>query len=320
VTITANRNDADLKAGLFLRRHLEQNLGRVLQKRFRELPYANGVYIPTKPDLQPGTADLIQDIIEHVGRAEINADEAFDIPLADIAADEEKFPVVAVFSAYHYTWRQLQAAQRGTVALRDQKAFAAKRAIDERMNDIAAYGAPKHKLEGFLNNARVPLSNVSFNPYDPTTWTGGPDDLIAFFLDEITAIVDSTELMESPNMALVPVKLHEMLIKTRIPNTSTNVKKYILENSTYLNDIRPSVELKSERLEAKGVQAAGTNKDRMVVYPLSDQILERHVELTKPLPEEYKDAKYKIPMYACTSGTIINFPRSMAYIDFPKAG
>lgn len=317
---TMYRTDAELKAGLFLSRHLQQRLPTVLEKRYRELPFANGTLVPTKADLQPGAQDLIQDIMEVVGRAEINADEAFDIPLADVAADEEKFPIVAVFSAFHYTWRQIQAAQLANVPLRDKKMFAAKRAIDERMNDIAAFGAPKHNLGGFLNNPNVPLSNVSFNPYDSTTWVGGPDDLVAFFLDEITTIVDSTDQMESPNTALVPVKLHEVMIKTRIPNTETNVKKYILENSTYLTDIRPAVELKSERLEAKGVQAAGTNKDRMVIYPLSDQILERHVELIKSMPEEYKDAKYKVPMYACTSGTIINFPRSMAYVDFPKAG
>jgi len=307
--------DSQLKAGSFLSRDLEQRLPRVLEKRYPSLVFENGTLIPTKVDLQPGAQELVQDIIELVGRAEINADEAFDIPMADAAVDEEKFPIVMVFSAFHYTWRQVEAAQYANVPLRDRKMMAARRAIAERMDEIACFGAAKHGFSGFLNNANVTVSSPTTNPHATTTTT---DQLIAFFVDEVTRIVSDTELTEEPNVALVTPYLHEELVKRTISGTDSTIKRFILENNIYLKDIRPVTNLKSALLEEKGVHTAGTNKDRMVIYPLSDEILERHISSLRALPTEYKDAKWKTPMCQATSPTIVNFPKSMVYVDYAK--
>lgn len=306
--------DRTTNAGAFLSRQLEQRLPKVLERRYRDLPFENGSLIPTMSDLQPGAASLIQEQIDSVGDAAMVSDEAFDIPLADIKAEENEFKIIAIYSGFHWTFRQLQAAEKGGRPLQDLKMFAAKRAISEKMNKIAAFGEAKYGLTGMVNHPDVPLNNSSFNPNTATA-----DDLIGFFLDETISIVDSTEATEAPNIALVSIKMHNALIKKRIPDTNMNVKSYILDNSSYLTDIRPIVELASPYLEKNGVQAGGTNKDRMILYPLNEETLERHIEQIKPMPQEYRNGRYIVPMYACTSPVLINFPKAMRYVDFVKA-
>jgi hypothetical protein len=207
----------------------------------------------------------------------------------------------------------MQAAQFSNVPLSDKKAFAARRAIAEKMNKIAAFGAAKYDCTGFLNNPDVPVDNSSFDPDAATA-----DEFVEWFIDEIISVESSTELTESPTTALVTPELHGTMLKKRLSGTDMNVKQYILEN-TDLVDIRKVTELKSATLEANGVQAGGTNKDRVLLYPLDPEIVERHIEMTKPLPEEYRNAKYITPMYACTSPVIWNFPKAARAIDYVKA-
>ncbi|MBW4421787.1 MAG: DUF2184 domain-containing protein [Myxacorys californica WJT36-NPBG1] len=308
--MTTFRTDS---AGAILKRWLEQKLPGVLEKRYRQLQFENGSLVPTMADLQPGAATLVQEQMEVVGEAAIVADEAFDIPLADVGAEEVQFKIIAVFSGFHFTFRQMQAAQFSNVPLSDKKAFAARRAIAEKMNKIAAFGAAKYDCTGFLNNPDVPVNNSSFNPATATA-----DDVIEWFIDEIVAIESNTELTESPTLGLVTPELHGILLKKRVGDANLNIKSYILAN-TGLTDIRPVTELKSATLEANSVQAASTNKDRVMLYPLDPEIVERHIEMTKPLPEEYRNAKYITPMYACTSPVIWNFPKAARSIDYVKA-
>ncbi|MBW4422490.1 MAG: DUF2184 domain-containing protein [Myxacorys californica WJT36-NPBG1] len=308
--MTTFRTDS---AGAILKRWLEQKLPGVLEKRYRQLQFENGSLVPTMADLQPGAATLVQEQMEVVGEAAIVADEAFDIPLADVGAEEVQFKIIAVFSGFHFTFRQMQAAQFSNVPLSDKKAFAARRAIAEKMNKIAAFGAAKYDCTGFLNNPDVPVNSSSFNPETATA-----DDVIEWFIDEIVSIESNTELTESPTVALVTPELHGILMKKRVGDSNLNIKQYILGN-TDLTDIRKVTELKSATLEANGVQAAATNKDRILLYPLDPEIVERHIEMTKPLPEEYRNAKYITPMYACTSPVIWNFPKAARSIDYVKA-
>jgi hypothetical protein len=300
-------------AGVHLKRFLEQRLPAVLEKRYRNLNFENGSIIPTIPDLQAGAATLVQEQMEVVGEAAIGADEAFDIPLSDIGAEEVSYKIIAVFSGFHFTFRQMQAADRSGVPLSDKKAFAARRAIAEKMNQIAAFGTSKYDLTGFLNNVDVPVNNSSFNPYAATG-----DELAEWIIDECIAIEDSTELTEMPNTLLVTPLLHGEMVKKRMSDSDTTVEQFVLK-STGLASIRKLTELKSATLEANGVQAASTNKDRMVLYPLDSEILERHIEPTAPMPQEYRGGKYITPMYACTSPVIWNFPKAGRYIDYPKA-
>lgn len=302
--------------GIFLKRQLEQMLPKVLEKRYATLPFENGDLVPTKPDLEPGAATLIQQQIETSGEAAIVADEAFDIPLSDAATSETEYKVIAVYSGFHFTVRELQRAQLANVPIQERKMLGARRAIAEKMNSIVAFGSARYGIDGFLTNPQVPVSDSSLDIFDRTGTSS--DDVIAFFLDEVTSIIEASQMTESPNTALVSVRTHSELIKRRIPDTNMNIKSYILENSTYLEDILPCNELSSEVLETNGVHAPATNKDRMVIYPLSDEILERHIEMVRPMPEEYRSGKYIVPMYSCTTGVIWHYPLAGRYIDHPK--
>ncbi len=95
--------------GNLLYRALEQNMPGVLSRRYRDLPFENGKVVPTKPDLKPGAAEVVRDTIDEVGDADIISDGAFDIPIVDVSAGEDRYKVFMFASAFSYTFAQERA-------------------------------------------------------------------------------------------------------------------------------------------------------------------------------------------------------------------
>lgn len=304
--------------GMFLSRKLEQLLPGVLETRFRSLLFENGTIVPTLADLEAGTAEVVRETMSQVGDAEILGDGAIDIPLVDISADEDRYKVVMVAAAFSYTFQQERAFEKAGVSPTNQKMATTRRVIAEKMNRIAAFGDTRLAMTGFLNNANVTLNNSSFDPYNVGTTADG---LIAFFLDELEGVVTASNNTEYPSNIVCSTELEFKLIKTRVPDGSMNCKEYILSNSSYITSISGVQECRSARLEAAGVQAGGTNKDRIVLYAKDPMVVERHIELPSLMPPEYQqvgNGRRVFPMFACTTSTIVNFPGAMKYIDVPK--
>jgi len=313
----------------YLYRMLQQKLPGVLRKRLRPLPFEDGSLIPTIADLDIGAKEIIRDRITEVGEANIMGGDSGDIPLVEVTAAEDTYRAVMVAAAFSYSFTEEMAAdtaQRNGVQynLRTTKQETAARVIAEKLNYFAAYGDTGLNVRGLVNNASVTLNNTSFNPFGSVT----PDDLANFFLTEIQAIATSTNNVEFPTEALVSTDLYYKLIRTRMPDSAMNVLDYILGinrasgNPTTVQRITPLNELRSTNLEAAGVQAGSTNKDRIVLYPLNDSVLSRHNRPTAMVPAEYtytKNMQRYFPMYACTSQTMIEYPAAFRYVDHVKA-
>lgn len=309
--------------GLFLYRRLEQLLPGVLGRRYRELNFENGSIVPTQADLEAGAAEVVRDTVNEVGDADIVAGDAFDIPVVDISADEDRYKIFMIASAFSYTFQDERNYEKaGNAAqINNRKMMLAKRSIAERHNSIAAYGDTRVNVTGFLNNASVPLNNSSFDPHSGTTT---PDELTSFFIDEVKSLHTNSNNVEMPSDCLVSTGLYFKLIKTRMPDSSMTaldyVKKALSENGMDFN-IMKSQECDSTNLEARGVHSGGTNKDRVVLYPKEEEVVERHIELVQLMPNEWvtvKNGRRVYPMFSCTTPTIINFPSALRYIDVAK--
>lgn len=307
--------------GLFLYRALEQHLPNILGRRYRELYFENGSVIPTVADLEPGAAEVVRDTVDEVGDADIIGDGAFDIPIVDISASEDRYKTFMIASGFSFTFQQERAyefANKNTQIL-DRKMKLARRSIAERHNRVAAYGDARLGVTGFVNNAAVALNNSSFNPNTATE-----DDLQGFFVDELKAAHRNSNNVEMPMDVLIPSGLYFQLIRKRIPNTSMTVLTYIKEalSQEGVNfNIMKCLECDSANLEARGVQASGTNKDRIIFYTKDPDVVERHIELPQLMPNDWvtvKDGRRVYPMFSCTTQTIINYPGAFRYSDVAK--
>jgi hypothetical protein len=307
--------------GVMLYRALEQKLPMVLGKRYRELKFENGTIVPTTADLEPGAAEIVRETVEEIGDADIVSDGAFDIPIVDVSASEDRYKIFMVASAFSYTFQQERAYEKGNFQVNDRKMKLARRSIAERHNRIGAYGDTRLNVPGFLNNPLINLDNNSFDPYNAATT---PDQIAAFFIDTIKALHTASNNVEMPSDCLISVPLYFLLIKLRMSNSSMTLMEYIekaLSDNEITFNLRKCEECNSSALEARGVQAGGTNKDRIVLYPKDPEVVERHIELPKMMPMEWvnvKEGRRVYPMFSCTTQTVINYPGAMRYIDIVK--
>ena len=304
--------------GQFLFRRLEQLLPGVLGRRYRALMFESGEIVPTIGDLQAGASEVVRDTVTEVGDAAIVSDGAFDIPIVDLSADEDRYRVLMLAAGMSWTFQQMRAMEKAGNAqfITNRKMMLANRVIAEKANKIGAFGNSALGLTGALNNASVTVNDSSFNPYTAT-----PDALAEFFIDELGAVVASTNAVEYPDSVGVSIELEFLLIGTRMPDGSTSVMKHILDNSRYISKIVGLPECNFANLEANGVLAGGTNKDRIIMMPMDPEVIERHVETTQVAPSEYHEVKalrHCVPMFQCVTPTIVNYPGALRYIDVNK--
>ncbi|MBP0006220.1 MAG: DUF2184 domain-containing protein [Cyanobacteria bacterium SBC] len=311
------------QASIARKRYLQQKLDRLLERRHRTLVYENGEAIPTLADLQAGVSEIVQEQIEQTGDAKVISEQAFDIPLADANLTEVSYPVIVIASGFSYTLIEMQKIERAAsngsrFRVNDKRGEAAARAIAEKVNRYTAYGSSQYNFPGFLNHPDVDVEDSSTDIFDSNTTD---DEVYDFVKDRVYDIAKRTELIEQPTTLRVSIDVHARLTDPRANSASdTTVKNLLLENlrEMGLREIVPDTHLNSDRLEQYGVHAAGTHKDRMVLYPKFPEVVERHVEPLQMAPEEYRNMRYIFPAYACVSPALINFPDAMYYIDLPK--
>lgn len=306
--------------GLMLYGMLTQRLPGIREKMYRDLFYENGTIIPTQADLEPGAAEVIAQSMDGVGDADIISDGAFDMPLVDLSTSEDRYKVVMIASGFSFTFQQERAENfAGMFAtIIDRKMATARRAIAERANKMAAYGDRRINTTGFLNQPGITLNNSSFNPYTSTA-----DPVSDWIIGELEAFHANSNNVGSPSTAVIPSSLWFALIRKKIGDMTllSYIQSALSGNGMNFQLVR-SDEARSADLEANGVQAGGTNKDRMVIYVRDPDVLERHIELPQLMPEEWQDrraARVIIPMFSCVTPTIISHLSGMRYVDFPKA-
>lgn len=322
--------------GVSLYRQLQQRLPKVLKRRLRTVHFHNGDLIPNFTDLQPGMRTLIQEQVLEFGEAKLMAPEAQDIPLVEVQASESEYRVVMPVAGFSVSFAETLAQQAMAtnsystqIESRRTKMDGARRVIEERCNSFAAFGDLGLGITGMLNNADVVLNNSSFDPFSSSTTA---DDLVDWFLGEVGDIVADTNNVEHPSLACVSTELSNLMERRRMPDSSDTVKSFILRTQKErsqrvpggITDIIGLQECRSSNLEKNGVQASNTNKDRIVLYSIDPENLERHIMsgLINMFPEDWvvnRGTRKVYPMYSCVSQTMINFPGSMRYLDHAKA-
>jgi hypothetical protein len=116
--------------------------------------------------------------------------------------------------------------------------------------------------------------------------------------------------------------LMNQLIKIRLENQNLNVYQYILAALKQYNpgfEFIAMNEVNSAFMEANGVHAAGLNKDRLVVFPSSEEVVEAHARTVQLAPTEYRNLKFITPMIQSTTQPIWQYTTGAKYVQLPKA-
>lgn len=302
-------NKLDAQESIFFERELEAVKSATYDKKFPRLQFAEGELIPISSEAGPGAPSITYRTFEPKGLAKIISDYSSDLPRADVSGTETSVPVRDIASSFGWSIREIKAARRTGKPLETRKADAARRAVMQKLDEIALLGDTKSGLQGFINHPNIGEVAV---PADGATSQStfadkqtSPDKIIRDMNNLVSSIVDVTNGVEAPTDLLMPHAQYELIANTpRSDQSDKTVLQWFLENNPHIQTITPVAKL-------KGVGTGGT--DVMIAYDKNPLNLTLEIpDAFEVLAQETRGLEVVVPVMLSTGGVIVYYPLSVA--------
>jgi hypothetical protein len=298
----------DAAESVFFARQLEHIKSQTYDIRYPELKAR--MLVPTSNEVGAGATSVTYRQYDRVGRAKLIGANAKDIPRVDVHGEEFNRPVRTAADCYGWTVMEVQAAAFAGVSLNSQRAAAARRAIEELLDEVAAIGAPDFGIPtGFINDANVPTQDVPVGTGGDEEWSGKtPDEIIKDVGDAIGRIRVASLDTEMPDTVLLPPAQHALISTTpRSTQSDTTILEFILKAFPMITAIDSWYRL---------VDAGAATTDRMIVYKRSaDKLQQEITQEFNQLPVQEQGLEFLINAMAKTAGTAFYYPLSADYSD-----
>lgn len=292
----------DAAQSAFFERELEFIKAQTFDIIFPELKAR--MFVPVAGDVNPGAESVTYQQFDKVGRAKIITNNAKDIPRVDVNGVEFNRPVRELAAAYGWTLKEVRSAAMANRNLNAMRATAARRAIEQSLDDVAALGAPDFGIvSGFTNDPNVPQQVAA------QTWlVATADQIIADVSAAQQRIVAASEDTEFGDTLVLPPDRFALISTTpRGTQSDTTILTYILANFPRITAIESWNRL----------TAAGTGSTRrMVLYRRSaDKLTQDIPSEFEQLPVQEQGLEFVVNTMASTAGMAWYYPLSADYTD-----
>jgi len=290
------------EGSIFFERELEAIKAKTFDVQYADLMYRS--IFPIATDTNPGATHITYQVYDKRGIAKIINNYAGDLPRADVDGREVTIPVRTVAASFGYSRKEILSARMAGKPLSQMRADAARRAIEEFMNDVSLFGDSDSGLFGVLTHPNIPTSDVPNGAATTPEWSTKTADEI---LDDINAIFseinDNTKGKERANTLLLPLAQWNLIFTKRVPDLSMTIAQLVIQNSPYLSS--PNDIIAVPQLEGAGT--AGV--DVMVAYPRDPMKVE--FEIPEDIvfhPEERRNLEVITPVTAECGGLNVYYP------------
>lgn len=293
---------------IFFKRELERIKAELYMVEYQELMARQLFPVDNTGGL--GIKSTTIRVFDKVGMAKIIASYAADLPRADISAREINCPVVPIGTSFGFTVEEIAAARHVNRPLDSMKGDAARRAFEEKLNDIA-FGIDSEGtaagLTGLLSNTNIPTANVVNGASGFPDWDNKTPDEILFDVNDMFADMRTTTLnKERPNTLLLPIKQWNRITATpRSANSDTTILAYLVRNSPYLAS-------EDDVISVPELGGAGTGGvDIMIAYDRNPRKLVQDVPWELQfLPVQERGLEFVTPAIGKLGGLNFYYPLS----------
>jgi hypothetical protein len=312
-TITkAKKQDAynlDANESAFFMRELEYIKSVTYDVKYKPLKAL--LLFPTSTEANTGATQVTWRQFALVGNAKVIGDDSNDLPLADTYGIENPYKVKTLGVKYRYTIQEIRESMYSGKRLDQRRAAAARRAVDQLINQIALIGDTDNGINGLINFPGIGSYSV---PADGTgssqLWSSKTGDQInRDVTGMINAVFNATNGVEYPDTLLTPVQQYAYIATTRMTQfTDRTILEFLLMSSPFIK----TVDWLPNELSSAGVGSSA----RMMILARDDM----HMSLEIPQPFEQFDPQqtgfvFEVPCHARTAGLLIYYPQSVAYGD-----
>jgi len=295
----------DASETAFFARELESVKARSYDIKFAPMKALS--LMPVSSDAGEGAESITYRSFEETGLARIISSYADDLPRADVQGKEFISPVRSIGCSYGYSHQEIRAANFAGRPLTTMQASAARRANDQKVNQLAWFGDDNYNLQGLLNNANIPSASVPNDGTGPSTlWVNKtPDQIIRDMNQLCNGIVDLTKGVEQPNTLLLPIEQYTLIASTPRSSTSdTTILEYFRLNNPYIEVVDWVPELKG---------AGPLGVDIMVAYDRNPDKLELQLPMPyRQYPPQERNLNFEIPCESRFGGLLVYYPLSIS--------
>lgn len=287
-------------------RQLTHIFSRTFDKKYPELKART--FIPVNHEIPAGAESFVWRSWDLAGMAKVVSNFADDLPAVAVIAAEVTQGIKSFGDSYDYSIQDMKASAMSGNQLDVKKAFAARRVMENLVENTAAFGNAGAGLPGFLNNANVPLLSA------PGSITGGwltatpvqmYDDLNAM----ANAMVVNTKGVFVPDTILLPMNRFSVVATKGMSDIdTTTVLRRFLENSPYIRNVDQWPLLDKANATSDGPRA--------VVYKRDPEIVELMIpEEFNQLPPQARNLAFVILCTMRFAGVSFYYPLGAEYVD-----
>lgn len=264
--------------------------------------------IPVSNEVDPGAETITYRQWDEFGEAQVISNYADDLPRVDALVEEFTSRVKSIGSSYDWSIQDLRRSAMAGAQLDTRRARAARRTIENKIEDIAAFGiANSGGITGFFNNANVAVTAA------PTgTWSGATAFQI---LDDMHKVVEDVVVLNKetflPNTYVIDQANFAIINQKRLSTTGDSgvtVLRSFLDNNPYIDKVETW-------FKSRLADAGGTGP-RHVVYKRDPEVLSLEIpQEFEQLPPQARNLSFVVPVHARVAGVIIYYPIAVGYMD-----
>jgi hypothetical protein len=315
-------------------RSLEHIFAKLYMAEFPE--YKATSLFPVNTEVEPGAASFTYRMGERTGQAAvINAGNAGDLPVVDVAGEEWPAQVITLGAGYGFNVIDEQAAQKMQVAIEAEKAMAAREAIAQLEDQIFCTGYAATGTSGVTNalgvQATTQVSTGTWSSQLATAYATAPTTSVPYpAVGAVSAIVSDIKAMtqaiytstlgrHKATHCVLPVNLYGMLDSLpRSPAfTDDDVLSYIERVTGLVIDDWAQLQ-NAGAINGSGSSMGSTDafKTRVMVYEKNPEVMS--LVIAQPfvqLAPQPRDLTWKIPCYSRIGGAMSVRPLGVRYMD-----
>ena len=287
-----------------LARQLEHVAARTYDIKYAELKARR--FLPIDTSVDAGAEFYTYRQWDQFGMAKIITNYADDLPRVDVLAKEYPAPIKSLGASYGFSIQDMRRSAMSGSQLDVKRAAATRRANEQAVDEIAAFGNADAGLGGFSNNANVPIVAPANAPWSTAT----PLEIVADVNTLVNSIVTATLETFTPETLLLDTASFG-IINTR-PMSATGdsdktVLRFILDNNPYITNIDQWGKL---------TDAGAATVTRLICYKRDSEVLELVIpQEFEQFPPQPRNLEFVIPTHSRIGGVSIRYPLAVAYMD-----
>lgn len=263
-------------------------------------------FIPVDSSVPTGADSYTYQQWDMIGEAKIISNFGDDLPRVDVQGKEFTAPIRSLGNAYGFSIQDIRRAAMSGASLETRRATMARRAHEQAVDDIAAFGNAAYGLPGFLNNANIPIVAP-----DNAPWSGAtPLQIIADLNKLVNSIITTTKDVEKPDTILFDLASFQIVNTTPMSLTGDadkTILRFFLDNNPYIQSVDSWTKLEN---------AGAGSVTRIVAYRRDPEVLQMVIpQEFEQLPPQARNLEFVIPCHSRKGGVKIHYPLACAFMD-----